>query len=56
MDHADAEVGSERSQRMPNGQVFLDVCSLITYTIMVSSILYFQRYTTGAALTSSKYR
>ena len=34
---------------------FLDYRSLITYTIRTSSILYFQRNTTGAALISSKY-
>jgi len=33
----------------------LDDRSLINYTIKVSSILYFQRNTTGAALISSKY-
>ena len=33
----------------------LDHRSLIIYTIMTSSILYFQRNTTGAALISSKY-
>src|ERR1017187_8611362 len=33
----------------------LDYRSLIIYTIMISSILYFQRNTTGAALISSKY-
>jgi DNA-binding NtrC family response regulator len=33
----------------------LDECSLIIYIIMVSSILYFHRKTTGAALISSKY-
>ena len=33
----------------------LDHHSLINYTIMVSSILYFQRNTTGATLISSKY-
>jgi len=33
----------------------LDYRSLINYTMMVSSILYFQRNTTGAALISSKY-
>ena len=33
----------------------LDYSSLISYTMMVSSILYFQRNTTGAALISSKY-
>jgi hypothetical protein len=33
----------------------LDHNSLITYTITISSILYFQRITTGAALISSKY-
>jgi hemerythrin len=35
--------------------VELDHSSLIIYTIIVSSILYFQRNTTGAALISSKY-
>jgi transposase len=34
----------------------LDHSSLINYTIQISSILYFQRNTTGAALISSKYR
>jgi TolB-like protein len=34
---------------------FLDYYSLNIYTIMISSILYFQRNTTGAALISSKY-
>jgi dGTP triphosphohydrolase len=34
----------------------LDHSSLINYTIHISSILYFQRNTTGAALISSKYR
>jgi uncharacterized glyoxalase superfamily protein PhnB len=33
----------------------LDQSSLIIYTIIISSILYFQRNTTGAALISSKY-
>jgi hypothetical protein len=33
----------------------LDHNSLIIYTITISSILYFQRNTTGAALISSKY-
>jgi putative transposase len=33
----------------------LDHRSLIIYTITISSILYFQRNTTGAALISSKY-
>ena len=33
----------------------LDYRSLIIYTIITSSILYFQRNTTGAALISSKY-
>ena len=33
----------------------LDVRSLSNYTMMVSSILYFHRNTTGAALISSKY-
>ena len=33
----------------------LDHRSLIIYTIMTSSILYFHRNTTGAALISSKY-
>jgi len=33
----------------------LDQCSLNNYTMMVSSILYFQRNTTGSALISSKY-
>jgi cobalt-zinc-cadmium efflux system outer membrane protein len=33
----------------------LDQRSLIIYTIIISSILYFQRNTTGAALISSKY-
>jgi len=33
----------------------LDQRSLIIYTMIVSSILYFQRNTTGAALISSKY-
>jgi hypothetical protein len=33
----------------------LDHRSLIIYTIMISSILYFQRNTTGSALISSKY-
>jgi hypothetical protein len=33
----------------------LDHSSLINYTIHTSSILYFQRNTTGAELTSSKY-
>ena len=33
----------------------LDHRSLIIYTIIISSILYFQRNTTGAALISSKY-
>ena len=39
------------------GRLFLllDHRSLIIYTIMTSSILYFQRNTTGAALISSKY-
>jgi hypothetical protein len=35
--------------------VFLDHSSLIIYTIVISSILYFQRNTTGASLISSKY-
>src|ERR1019366_1903918 len=35
--------------------LLLGGCSLINYTIMISSILYFQRNTTGAALISSKY-
>jgi site-specific recombinase XerC len=33
----------------------LDHSSLNNYTMIVSSILYFHRNTTGAALTSSKY-
>jgi hypothetical protein len=33
----------------------LDHSSLIIYTIVISSILYFQRNTTGASLISSKY-
>jgi pimeloyl-ACP methyl ester carboxylesterase len=33
----------------------LDAYSLNSYTIITSSILYFQRNTTGAALISSKY-
>ena len=37
------------------GSAPLDHRSLIIYTIIVSSILYFQRNTTGAALISSKY-
>ena len=32
-----------------------DHSSLIIYTIVISSILYFQRNTTGASLISSKY-
>ena len=39
----------------PGPVLALDHRSLITYTIMTSSILYFQRNTTGAALISSKY-
>jgi len=39
----------------PAGFKFLDYRSLNIYTMMVSSILYFQRNTTGAALISSKY-
>ena len=35
--------------------LYLDYRSLIIYTMIVSSILYFQRNTTGAAFISSKY-
>ena len=38
-----------------NSDAELDECSLNNYTMMTSSILYFQRNTTGAALISSKY-
>jgi hypothetical protein len=37
------------------GRASLDHSSLIIYTIVISSILYFQRNTTGASLISSKY-
>jgi hypothetical protein len=56
-EHIGAE-GQERvwrgfgDQEDANG---LDHRSLIIYTIIISSILYFQRNTTGAALISSKY-
>jgi len=39
----------------PAVETHLDQCSVINYTIITSSILYFHRNTTGAALTSSKY-
>ena len=39
-----------------NGLIlYLDHRSLIIYTMIISSILYFQRNTIGAALISSKY-
>jgi hypothetical protein len=46
---AQREVAECRRFREP------DQYSLNIYTIMISSILYFQRNTTGAALISSKY-
>ena len=39
----------------PGLQGQLDECSLIIYTMKVSSILYFHRKTTGSALISWKY-
>ena len=48
----------ETKEGTPQGAVvspLLDHCSLIIYTMRTSSILYFHRNTTGAALTSSKY-
>ena len=52
-----AKRGYSRDSRPDCLQVViaLDHRSLITYTIITSSILYFQRNTTGAALISSKY-
>jgi hypothetical protein len=44
---------SETSE--PPSRHILDPSSLIIYTIIISSILYFQRNTTGASLISSKY-
>jgi hypothetical protein len=44
-----------RTSGSSTSRLFLDHRSLNIYTMMVSSILYFQRNTTGAALISSKY-
>jgi hypothetical protein len=43
------------AQSMVDTAPELDHSSLIIYTIIVSSILYFHRNTTGASLISSKY-
>jgi hypothetical protein len=48
-------VDSAFLEKLPASWRSLDHCSLIIYTMMTSSILYFQRNTTGAALSSSKY-
>jgi hypothetical protein len=52
------EIGDRRPSamaRLREVRTELDQRSLNIYTMMVSSILYFQRNTTGAALISSKY-
>jgi hypothetical protein len=46
---------SHQADRNPQANATLDQRSLNNYTMMVSSILYFHRNTTGAALISSKY-
>ena len=41
----------QAGQRM---ETYLDYRSVVTYTILISSILYFQRKITGSALISAK--
>ena len=55
LDTKGAEMQFLRDRLRAAGLHVLDIGSLNSYTIMVSSILYFHRNTTGAALISSKY-
>jgi len=53
--HFDTIEQTDDVQHVRQNTFELDDRSLINYTMMSSSILYFQRNTTGAALISSKY-